>query len=201
LSGTDVTEVAINLAAAGGVGDGQADTVTVNGTNSEDVALLFGDSSGVSVLGLSATINVTGSEAANDRIVINTGDGDDVIDASGVAVGTVGLTLNGGAGNDIIIGSAGDDILIGGTGDDILIGNGGNDIFDAGPGDNVIIQGFVAGAGTVDMIDLTNRGITFDWLMAHATEVDGSTTLDLGDQHITLSGVSMSSLHQDDFMV
>jgi Ca2+-binding RTX toxin-like protein len=201
LSGTDVTEVAINLAAAGGVGDGQADTVTVNGTNSEDVALLFGDSSGVSVLGLSATINVTGAEAANDRIVINTQDGDDVIDASGVAVGTVGLTLNGGAGNDIIIGSAGDDILIGGTGDDVLIGNGGNDIFDAGPGDNVIIQGFVAGAGTVDMIDLTNRGITFDWLMAHATEVDGSTTLDLGDQHITLSGVSMSSLHQDDFMV
>jgi Ca2+-binding RTX toxin-like protein len=201
LSGTDATEVAINLAASGGAGDGQADTVTVNATNGEDVVLVFGDSSGVSVFGLSTTINVTGTEAANDRIVISTQDGDDVIDASGVAVGTVGLTLNGGAGNDIIIGSAGDDILIGGDGDDILIGGGGNDIFDGGRGDNTILQGFVAGAGTDDKLDLTNRGFSFDWLMAYATEVDGSTMLDLGDQHITLSGVAMNSLHQDDFLV
>jgi Ca2+-binding RTX toxin-like protein len=201
LTGTDVTEVAIDLAATGGAGDGSPDTVTVNATNGDDIALVFGDSSGVSVFGLSTTINVTGAEAANDRIVISTQGGDDVIDASSVAAGTVGLTLNGGAGNDILIGSAGNDILIGGDGDDVLIGGGGNDIFDGGAGDNVILQGFVAGAATDDQIDLTNRGLSFEWLMAHATEMDGSTVLDLGDQHITLSGVTMNSLHQDDFLV
>ena len=110
------------------------------------------------------------------------GDGDDVIEASGVAAGAIGLVLDGGAGNDIIIGGEGDDVLIGGDGDDVLIGGGGNDIFDFGPGDDIEIQGFVAGAGTEDRIDL--RGIAgatgFDWVMAHAQDVDGNAVIDLG---------------------
>src|SRR5262249_10204874 len=36
LSGTDVTQVAVDLAAAAGGGDGQADTVTANGTQNDD---------------------------------------------------------------------------------------------------------------------------------------------------------------------
>ena len=51
LSGTDVTEVNINLAGAGGAGDGQADTIIINATNGDDVVLAFGDGSGVSVIG------------------------------------------------------------------------------------------------------------------------------------------------------
>ena len=47
LSGTDVTEVNLNLAAAGGGGDGAADTVIVNGTNGDDVIQVVGDASGV----------------------------------------------------------------------------------------------------------------------------------------------------------
>jgi hypothetical protein len=101
----------------------------------------------------------------------------------------------------VLIGSAGDDILIGGDGDDVLIGNGGNDIFDGGAGDDIEIQGFVAGASTEDQIDLSDRGISFDWLMAHASEADGNTVLELGEQQITLRGVLLGSLHQDDFLV
>ena len=52
--GTDVTEVNINLAAPGGGGDGQPDTIIINATNGDDVVLVFGDSGAVSVLGLSA---------------------------------------------------------------------------------------------------------------------------------------------------
>ena len=37
--------------------------------------------------------------------------------------------------------------------------------------------------------------------MAHSTEVDGNTVLDLGDQQITLKGVSLSALHHDDFLL
>jgi Ca2+-binding RTX toxin-like protein len=202
LSGTDVTEINLSLAAVpGGVGDGAADTVTAFGTNGDDVTLVVGDSSGVSVLGLAARINVTGAEAANDRIVVRGSAGDDVIDASGVAVGAVGLTLDGGDGADVLIGSDGDDVLIGGAGDDVIIGGLGNDVIDGGDGDDIEIQGFVAGADTDDRIDLSGRGVSFEWLIAHASESDGDTILDLGDQEITLRGVSMSTLHQDDFVL
>jgi Ca2+-binding RTX toxin-like protein len=202
LSGTDVTEINLSLAAApGGGGDGAADTVTAFGTNGDDVTLVVGDSAGASVLGLAARINVTGAEGANDRIVIRGLAGDDVIEASGVAAGAIGLTLDGGDGNDVLIGSDGDDILIGGAGDDVIIGGLGNDVIDGGDGDDIEIQGFVAGADTDDRIDLSGRGLSFEWLMGRASESEGDTILDLGDQEITLRGVSMSALHQDDFVL
>jgi Ca2+-binding RTX toxin-like protein len=201
LSGTDVVEVNLNLAAGGGAGDAQPDTVVAAGTAGDDVALVVGDAAGVSVLGLAAQINVTGPEAANDRIVLNMGAGDDVVEASGLAAGAIGLTVDGGAGNDVIIGSAGDDVLRGGAGDDVIIGGGGNDVIDGGDGDDVEIQGFSAGAGLGDRLDLRAHDVSFDWLMAHAREVNGDTILDIGDQHITLRGVSMSSLHEDDILV
>ncbi|HEX6217616.1 MAG TPA: calcium-binding protein, partial [Vicinamibacterales bacterium] len=203
MSGTDVTEVDINLGRAidDTAGDGQADTVTAEGTNGDDIAVVIGDASGVSVLGLAAQINVTGTEAANDRIVIQGFAGDDVIEASGVGAGVVGLTLDGGEGDDVLIGGEGDDILLGGAGDDVLIGGGGNDILDGGDGEDLELEGFVAGAGTDDQIDLSGRGLSFDWLMAHATDVNGDTILDLGDQQITLRGVSSSTLHGDDFIL
>ena len=36
--------------------------------------------------------------------------------------------------------------------------------------------------------------------MASAREVDGNTVLDLGDRQVTLRGVSLDSLHRDDFV-
>jgi Ca2+-binding RTX toxin-like protein len=140
LSGTDVTEINLNLAAAGGAGDGQADNVIVNGTNGDDVALVFGDASGATVLGLAAQVNITGAEAANDRLTVNTLAGDDVVEASGLAAGAIQLTADGGDGNDILIGGDGGDTLLGGAGDDVLIGGPGLDILDGGPGDNTVIQ-------------------------------------------------------------
>jgi Ca2+-binding RTX toxin-like protein len=197
LSGTDATAVDINL----GGGDAQPDTVTGIATNANDVIQLFGGASGLSVFGLAAQINVTGGEAANDRMIIRGLNGNDLIDASGVATGAIGLTLDGGAGDDVIIGGAGNDILIGGEGNDTLIGGGGNDIFDTGPGDDIEIQGFIAGAATEDRIDMRAFGISFDWLMATASERDGDVVFDMGEQEITLSDVSLSALHHDDFLV
>lgn len=141
LSGTDVTEINLNLSAAGGSGDAQADTVIVNGTSGDDVAVVAGDAAGVSVLGLSARVNITGSEAANDRLTVNALAGDDVVEASGLAAGAIRLTADGGAGNDVLIGSEGDDTLLGGDGDDVLIGGPGLDTLNGGPGNNVVIQG------------------------------------------------------------
>jgi Ca2+-binding RTX toxin-like protein len=142
LSGTDVTEVNLNLESTpgSGVGDGAADSVIVFGTSGGDVVAVAGDATGTSVLGLAARVNITGAEAANDRLTVQAQDGDDVVDASGLAVGAIQLTADGGNGDDVLIGGAGNDNLIGEAGDDVLIGGPGQDVLDGGTGDNILIQ-------------------------------------------------------------
>lgn len=140
LTGTDVAQVNVALAAGAGGGDAQADTVVVNGTAAEDVALVVGDASGVSVLGLSVTVEITGAEAANDRLQLNLRAGDDVLDASGLAATALQLVADGGADHDVLLGGDGHDVLLGGDGDDVLMGGPGLDVLDGGAGDNIVIQ-------------------------------------------------------------
>jgi Ca2+-binding RTX toxin-like protein len=110
------------------------------GTNDDDVILAVGDASGTSVLGLAAQVNIRGAEPANDRLTINALAGDDVVEASGLALGAIQLTADGGADDDVLIGGDGNDVLLGGDGDDVLIGGPGIDVLDGGGGKNVIIQ-------------------------------------------------------------
>jgi Ca2+-binding RTX toxin-like protein len=225
LGGTDVTVVNLNLALANGAGDASPDKVTVNAMAGDDVVLLSGDASGVGVLGLAAQVNIAGAETTNDRLTIKGFAGDDVIQATGVSVGAIALTLDGGDGNDVLIGSAGNDVLLGGAGDDVLISGGGNDVLDGGAGNNVIFASFAnvstladgtaqkneltilnfhAGAGgNVDKIDLSDlAGLTFESLLKDATMVDGNTVLDLQNgNEITLVGVDTSALSADNFVL
>ena len=69
----------------------QADTIVINATSGDDVIVIAGDASGVTISGLGYTLNITGFEAANDRIIINGLAGDDVIQASGLAAGAIQL--------------------------------------------------------------------------------------------------------------
>ena len=142
LTGTDVSQLNLDLAspAGSGTGDGQADTVIVNGTNGDDAVVVAGDASGAAILGLAAQVNITGAEAANDRLTVNALAGDDDMDASGLSAGAIQLTEDSGDGDDVLIGSAGNDTLLGGAGDDVLIGGPGQDILDGGSGDNILIQ-------------------------------------------------------------
>jgi Ca2+-binding RTX toxin-like protein len=141
LSGTDVTDVTINLASATGTGDGQPDTVTINGTEGDDVILVFADANGnVFVNGLATGLTITGAEAANDKLIINGLGGDDVIEASGLSASSIQLVANGGDGDDVLIGGDGNDVLTGGDGDDVLLGGPGIDVLDGGPDDDIEIQ-------------------------------------------------------------
>jgi Ca2+-binding RTX toxin-like protein len=142
LSGTGVTDVNIDLAGTpgSGVGDGQADTVIVNGTSGNDAISVSGDAGNADVLGLAARVHITGAEAANDRLIINALAGADVVDATGLSATAIGLVENGGDGNDVLVGGAGNDTLNGGAGDDILIGGPGQDILDGGLGNNILLQ-------------------------------------------------------------
>jgi Ca2+-binding RTX toxin-like protein len=141
LTGTAVTEVNLDLASppGSGTGDGQADTVIVNGTAGNDAVVVVGNGSGVSVLGLAAQVNIAGAEAANDRLTVNALAGDDVVNASGLAAGAIQFTADGGDGDDVLIGSAGNHTLLGGAGDDVLIGGPGQHVLDGGPGDNIVL--------------------------------------------------------------
>jgi Ca2+-binding RTX toxin-like protein len=140
LTATDVVELNFNLAASGGVGDAAIDNIIVNATNNDDAILVNGNASGVTVLGLPWQINITGAESSNDRLTVNLLDGDDALDASGLAVTGIQLTAAGGDDDDVLTGGDGSDTLLGDEGDDVLIGGLGIDILDGGPGDNVIIQ-------------------------------------------------------------
>jgi len=202
LSGTDVTEVNVNLAGTlnGDAGDGAADQVVVNATSGDDLAVIFGDASAVSVLGLAAQVNLTHAEGALDTLRVNGGAGDDVLEASALSAGAIKLVLDGGDGDDVIIGSDGDDVLHGGAGNDVIIGGAGNDVIDAGPGDNVVIQGFTSGEDMIDLRSLASA-TGFDWVLAHARDVGGSAVIDFGnDAEMTLADVTVASLHAGDFL-
>jgi Ca2+-binding RTX toxin-like protein len=188
LSGTDVTSVSGDLAATGGGDDGAADNVVVNGTSGDDVAVVSGAAGSAQVTGLAARVSVTGATAGSDRLTVSALDGNDVADASGLAADSALLTLDGGAGDDVLIGGAGDDTLLGGDGDDVLIGGPGNDIIDGGPGDNIVIQSLAADAVT----SATVAGKS--WLTAHARTVAGKVVLDVGGEQRTLPRVRLAQL-------
>ena len=135
LSGTDVTEVSIDLRGPNGGGDGANNSVTVNATNGADAFGVTGDSGGVQVFGLQAEVNMFFNEA-DDRLTLNGLGGDDVIDASSLEAGAVTLTINGGLGNDVILGSEGDDLINGGDGNDTALMGLGDDTFVWNPGDD-----------------------------------------------------------------
>ncbi len=117
LTGTSVTTVNVNL----GSNDGAPDSVTVEGTAGADVISVSSDQAGVVVAGLHTQVNITGAESANDRLIINAGDGDDVVSAGGLAANAIGLVANGGNGNDVLIDGAGNDVLTGGLGNTVVI--------------------------------------------------------------------------------
>jgi Ca2+-binding RTX toxin-like protein len=137
LTGTGVTQVAIDLSGTvgGKTGDGAADTVTINGTNGDDNIKVVNSGGAIVVNGLAAQVTIAHAEAG-DSLVINGLGGNDTIDASAIKAGQLAnLTINGGDGNDTIIGSAGNDTVFGGRGNDVALLGSGNDTFVWNPGD------------------------------------------------------------------
>ncbi|WP_164736472.1 calcium-binding protein [Rhizobium vallis] len=130
-----------------------------------------------------------------------------VVFADGTVWGRADLRSNisyvgGTSGNDTVTGTTGADNIHAGMGDDTLIGLAGDDAFVFRPGfGHDTINDFVAGAQSVDIIDLSNDLFAdFASVMAAATQV-GADTVIAHDSNtsITLKNVALTSLHQDDF--
>jgi Ca2+-binding RTX toxin-like protein len=137
LTGTGVKQVAIDLASppGSGVGDGAADSVSVDDTANGDRITIQGSAAGVTVTGTPEAVTITGADAG-DGLTINGFGGNDAINASTLQAGILHLTIDGGDGNDTITGSQGADTLIGGDGDDSVIGGRGDDVAFLGSGND-----------------------------------------------------------------
>ncbi|MBI1312477.1 hypothetical protein GC176_14390 [bacterium] len=132
--------------------------------------------------------------ADSDAVVINTGDGNDTVDASGSGVP---VTINGGSGDDSLTGSAFDDVLNGEDGNDTLVGLGGLDRLTGGPGtdsfENVARPLVVDTTADVDDGDYSAGNLSLREAVRLANEsvdLDETISFDaaLNGQTITLSG-------------
>jgi Ca2+-binding RTX toxin-like protein len=126
---------------------------------------------------------------------------------TGTAITGTGNTLDniitGNVGNNVLSAGGGNDRLTGGVGDDMLTGGTGADtfVFATGFGKDIIVD-FRAGAGVVDVLELS-LGTAFDTLaevVAAAAQVGNNTVITFdANTSITLQGVQKTAFVADDF--
>jgi Ca2+-binding RTX toxin-like protein len=180
------------------IGGAGADAL-IGGGGARDAADYQGASAGVV---LSLATGGTGGDAAGDtftnvEFVYGSGFDDTITgdDAINRLVGNDGSdVLDGGLGNDYLVGGAGNDVMTGGADDDVFV-------FEAGFGADVITD-FEAGAGRTDRIWLTDVGIEdFAGVLANAEDTANGVMISFETgESITLTGVTLTALHADDFI-
>jgi len=182
LTGTGVTQVAIDLASIPGTGAGDlaADSVTVNGTKGNDVIEVQSQNGALVVTGLPEVVTVSGSESI-DALIVSGGAGNDTLSAATLPADNVTLTLDGGAGNDTIIGSQGADSLFGGDGNDIVTGGRGNDTALLGNGNDTFIWN--PGDGS----DLVEGQAGTDTLVFNGANIDEKIDISANGGHASLT--------------
>jgi hypothetical protein len=113
--------------------------VIVTGTNHSDAAAVLGANGALRVFGLRASVVVTGAEPANDSLALRMLDGDDIVDASGLAPSVMKLSVDGGNGNDILVGSRATTSWPARRATTCSSAGPGQDSLDGGPGLNIVI--------------------------------------------------------------
>lgn len=126
---------------------------------------------------ISLTTGAT-SFTANSVLDASAATGTVTIDASGNTV--TGLSIKGGAGNDILTGTAQADIIVGGAGNDTITGGAGADVLTGGTGANT----FTFAAAGADFTAasaaalVTAADVITDWTAGTGNKIDfGATTL------------------------
>jgi Ca2+-binding RTX toxin-like protein len=116
-------------------GGADADTVEVNGGNGAEQFTTTANGTRVRfdrVTPAPFSIDIGTSE----KLVLNANGGDDQYSATGNLAALIGITVDGGTGNDTLLGSNGADILLGGDGNDFADGQQGSDVALLGAGDD-----------------------------------------------------------------
>ncbi|MGE3743218.1 MAG: CHRD domain-containing protein [Geminicoccaceae bacterium] len=206
LVGTNGNDAILGLAGDDTLGGGNGDDVLDGGGGDDALAGGNGDDQLYGSVGMDSLVGGNGDD------LLDGGSGDDAL-----AGGNGDDTLKGGAGDDVLAGGNGEDVLDGGAGDDVLVGGNGRDTVTGGAGDDVLTGGngpdrFVLNADFGDDVITDWRGndhIQFgDALFADAeavlmasAQVGEDTVITAGSNSVTLVGVLLSGLQEDDFSV
>jgi Ca2+-binding RTX toxin-like protein len=190
-------------------------TLTVRGTNGADaISVAFAANAANTVL---VDFGDGTQPQGFDRTTFNTvavflGRGDDQFRtvSGGTAVTDPPLNIDGGAGDDVILGAAGNDTLSGGAGDDDIRGGGGNDVLigdrgrdlvDGGIGNDTEILG--AGADTALWVpgegsDVISGGVGHDTLVFDGSNLDEVMSLSAnGDNAVFLRDIGVIRMDLD----
>ncbi len=137
---------------------GTNETYTITGDNvSQDVfrggagtdTLVMGSGNDAVFLDDGYSASPTGGGPRLEGIEsIVAGDGNDVVDLTSNRYSYGDVTIDGGAGNDVLMGNQGNDVIDGGTGNDVLYGASGNDTLRGGDGADTLDGGW--GSDTID---------------------------------------------------
>jgi uncharacterized delta-60 repeat protein len=114
------------------LGGPTAATLSVGGTDGPDRISVDPGPDGASLLVTVNDIATPHALSGVTSIVVSGGTGNDRVKISGAV--RLPVTLDGGPGNDTLVGGGGDDTLLGGDGNDTLDGRGGADLFRGGAG-------------------------------------------------------------------
>jgi len=147
-------------------GNKNADTITLQGNAISASSIFGGQGADTIAVNIATTTSVISGDDDNDTITIgvvnvgsssiNGGQGNDTITATNAI--TSGVLIDGGAGNDGLIGSAQADTLLGGDGTDTITGNAGADSMTGGAGTDAFrtgLAGGVAASGAVVNVSMT----------------------------------------------
>ncbi|MDB0007510.1 hypothetical protein N9E27_00370 [Planktomarina temperata] len=153
-AGTDSLDVAVDEGFTVDMGAG-TDTITFSG-GARDFSAQTVSMAGVEAITNAANVTLTAAAFVTDNIFSKAGAGtlivtgtanSDNVDASNVVVTAGGITINGGASADTLIGAATATAINGGDGNDTITGGAGADTIDGGNGNDTISTG--AGGGAV----------------------------------------------------
>ena len=99
-------------------------------------------------------------------------------------------SLNGGSGDDVLIGDVGNDIIYGETGDDVIFGGKGNDFLSGGYGEDIIVCG--------EGVDNAKGGSSNDILIAGNTNLSVTAIRNLANQKDRINVNQFESQNGDD---
>jgi Ca2+-binding RTX toxin-like protein len=154
----------------------QNGTLQINGDHASDKLVVSADATTLFVdVGADGTTDFSFARSSVNAINISAGAGDDEVTIQNMVNATTPITIDGGAGDDRLIGGNGVETLIGGSGDDFIDGNigadtalmgAGNDRFQWDPGDGSdTVEGQAGkdamdfnGSNAAEEIDVTANG-------------------------------------------
>ncbi|UVC06740.1 hypothetical protein IHQ71_15910 [Rhizobium sp. TH2] len=109
LSASSARLISLDLAivAGTGTGDGQVDTISIQGRAIDDKVSVSGSGSTMALKGMPWDVKIAAREAG-DVVLFSAGAGDDTVDLEGLGAGP-GIRVDGGLGNDVLMAGSADD--------------------------------------------------------------------------------------------